>query len=206
MQGVAAERTSYGPSGRRDHHQAAAGRSLRLRRRRAKRAPLQPAGASSRENLGRTHGSWHTIPRRDDQYGTDRPMVIEFTRFDRPGRLASSTHVSSMDTHGALTLEPVASGTRMRWSWQLEAHGVLRLMSPMVASMGHRREQRIWTGLKRLLEEEDASSPVSSTGLRAHTRSLCISFCTLRHDRYASSGRGHRSARPVPFKPHVPTR
>jgi uncharacterized protein YndB with AHSA1/START domain len=91
--------------------------------------------------------------------GRTVPMVIEFTGFDRPGRLASSTHMSSMDTHGALTFEPVASGTRMRWSWLLEAHRVLRLMSPMVASMGRRQEQRIWTDLKRLLEEQKTPPP-----------------------------------------------
>lgn len=42
-------------------------------------------------------------------------MTIEFTEFDRPRRLASSTHSRLMDTVGALTFEPVAGGTRMRW-------------------------------------------------------------------------------------------
>jgi len=44
--------------------------------------------------------------------GGGRPveMVIEFTGYDRPRRLSSSTHMSSMDLHGALTFEPVPSG------------------------------------------------------------------------------------------------
>ena len=79
-------------------------------------------------------------------------MVIEFTGYDRPRRLASSTHMSSMDTHGGLTFDPVPEGTRMRWSWDVEPRGILKLMSPLVAWMGRRQEQRIWTSLKHLLE------------------------------------------------------
>jgi hypothetical protein len=79
-------------------------------------------------------------------------MVIEFTGCDRPRRLASSTHMSSMDTHGGLTFDPVPEGTRMRWSWDVEPRGVLRLIRPLVAWIGQRQEQRIWTNLKHLLE------------------------------------------------------
>ena len=42
----------------------------------------------------------------------------------------------------------------MSWSWELQPHGALRLMSPLVARMGRKQEQRIWTGLKHLLEEK----------------------------------------------------
>jgi hypothetical protein len=66
-----------------------------------------------------------------------------------------------MDTHGGLTFDPVADGTRMRWSWDLQTRGVLRLMGPMVARMGRNQELRIWTGLKHLLEEQE-TPPVSS--------------------------------------------
>jgi carbon monoxide dehydrogenase subunit G len=79
-------------------------------------------------------------------------MIIEFTGYDRPRRLASSTHMSSMDTHGGLTFDPVPEGTRMRWTWDVEPRGILRLMRPLVAWMGRRQEQRIWTSLKHLLE------------------------------------------------------
>ncbi len=79
-------------------------------------------------------------------------MIIEFTGYDRPRRLASSTHMSSMDTHGGLTFDPVPEATRMRWTWDVEPRGILRLMRPLVAWMGRRQEQRIWTSLKHLLE------------------------------------------------------
>jgi Polyketide cyclase / dehydrase and lipid transport len=79
-------------------------------------------------------------------------MVIEFTGYERPRRLASSTHMSTMDLHGVLTFDPVPEGTRMGWSWDLEPRGILNVMGPLVARMGRRQELRIWTGLKHLLE------------------------------------------------------
>jgi uncharacterized protein YndB with AHSA1/START domain len=79
-------------------------------------------------------------------------MDIEFTGYERPRRLASSTHMSWMDTQGGLTFDPVPGGTRMRWTWDLEPHGMLKVMGPLVARMGRRQELTIWTGLKHLLE------------------------------------------------------
>jgi uncharacterized protein YndB with AHSA1/START domain len=79
-------------------------------------------------------------------------MVIEFTAFERPQRLASRTQIDSMDIEYSLTFEPVPAGTRMRWSGEIEPHGMLKLMGPLVGWMGRRQELRIWTGLKGLLE------------------------------------------------------
>jgi uncharacterized membrane protein len=84
--------------------------------------------------------------------GRTVPMVIELTGYERPRRLASTTHVSSMELEGALTFDPVPGGTRMRWAWDVQPHGPLKLMPPLVARMGRRQEQRIWTALKFLLE------------------------------------------------------
>jgi uncharacterized membrane protein len=89
-------------------------------------------------------------------------MVIEFTDFERPRQIEETVHMSSMDLQGGMTFDPVAGGTRMRWSWDLEPHGGLRLMSPMITSMGRRSEQTIWAGLKRLLEAPETSA--SSAG------------------------------------------
>ena len=80
------------------------------------------------------------------------PMVIEVTDYERPRRLASTTHMSSMDIQYRLAFEPVPEGTRMRWSGELAPRGILKVMSPLVAFMGRRQEQRIWTGLKHFLE------------------------------------------------------
>jgi hypothetical protein len=84
--------------------------------------------------------------------GRPVPMVIECTEYERPRRLRSLTTMSPMDVAYTLTFEPVPEGTRMRWSGEIEPHGMLNLMGPLVAWMGRRQELRIWTGLKGLLE------------------------------------------------------
>jgi carbon monoxide dehydrogenase subunit G len=88
-------------------------------------------------------------------------MIIEFTGYDPPRRLVSSTRMSSMDIQYTLTFEPSPEGTRMRWSGDVEPRGILKQMSPLVAWIGRRQERRIWTGLKRLLEAS-ATSPGSA--------------------------------------------
>jgi hypothetical protein len=84
-------------------------------------------------------------------------MVIEFTEYERPRRLASMTRMAAMDIAYTLTFAPVREGTRMRWSGEIEPHGMLKLMGPLVAWMGRRQELRIWTSLKGLLEGTVAS-------------------------------------------------
>jgi uncharacterized protein YndB with AHSA1/START domain len=92
--------------------------------------------------------------------GRPVPMVIRVTEYERPRRLASKTTMSSMDVAYTLTFEPVGEGTRMRWAGEIEPHGMLKLTGPLVAWMGRRQEQRIWTGLKGLLE--GTAAPVHS--------------------------------------------
>ena len=101
--------------------------------------------------------------------GRDADMLIEFTGYDRPARLASTTTMRQAVTTGALTFEPVPAGTRMRWSWQLEPRGFLKLMTPLVARMGDRQEQENWTNLKHFLEEQKSPvpSPEDAAGAQA---------------------------------------
>ena len=44
----------------------------------------------------------------------------------------------------------------MRWSGEIEPHGMLNLIRPLVAWIGRRQELRIWTGLKAVLEGKEA--------------------------------------------------
>lgn len=81
-------------------------------------------------------------------------MVLEVTGYERPHRLRITTHMPSMDLQGGLTFEPSPDGTRMRWSWELQPSGMLRMLSPLVASIGRRQERTIWTGLKDHLEAQ----------------------------------------------------
>ena len=88
--------------------------------------------------------------------GGTAEMTIECTEYDRPRRLTSATHLSTMEIQGTLTFEPVPEGTRMRWSWDVTPRGPLRLLAPLVARIGDRQERTIWTGLKRYLEARPA--------------------------------------------------
>lgn len=82
------------------------------------------------------------------------PMTTEFTEFDRPGRIAEVSTWTGGTSRGEVTFEPVNGSTLMRWSWDVQAHGVLSFLGPVVASIGRRQERRIWNGLKHLLEAE----------------------------------------------------
>ena len=90
--------------------------------------------------------------------GRTMPMTVEFTGFERPRLLASRTRSSMMETEGALTFEPVAGGTRMRWSWDVRPRGPLKVMTPLVGVLGRRQERAIWGELKRLLEARKGGS------------------------------------------------
>jgi len=52
----------------------------------------------------------------------------------------------------------------MRWSWDVEPRGMFRAMGPLVARMGRRQEQRIWAGLKRLLEGQGTDTGTIAGG------------------------------------------
>jgi hypothetical protein len=89
-------------------------------------------------------------------------LEIEYTAFERPAVLASTSRMSSGDIVGRLTFEPIPGGTRMSWDWEVRLRGVPRLLGPLVALMGSRQERRIWSGLKQRLEASAAASPVLS--------------------------------------------
>lgn len=84
-------------------------------------------------------------------------MLIEYTAYDRPSSLVSTTRMAAADVHGILTFTPDPAGTLMRWSWDLTPKHASLLLTPLVAWLGRRQERRIWTGLKQLLE--GASAP-----------------------------------------------
>jgi hypothetical protein len=95
--------------------------------------------------------------------GRPAEISIEIIGYERPRRLTDSIHLSTMEIRGGLTFDPVPAGTRMRWSWELLPRGVFKLLGPLVARIGRRQEQRIWAGLKRVMEGQTA--PSSTAGL-----------------------------------------
>lgn len=100
---------------------------------------------------------------RDQTTSMGRPVeiLIEIKSYDRPRRLTSSIRLPSMDIQGILTFDPAPGGTRMRWSWDVAPHGVLKLMTPVVAQMGRRQEKAIWSCLKQYLEAQQMPMPQS---------------------------------------------
>jgi Polyketide cyclase / dehydrase and lipid transport/Fasciclin domain len=92
-----------------------------------------PVGLGSRFRA--VMGSW---PRRTT-------MTTEFTGYDRPRRLASTTRLATMDIQGALTFDPVPGGTRMRWSWDMASRGLLKLLSPLVVRVGVKKADLVDT-------------------------------------------------------------
>jgi Polyketide cyclase / dehydrase and lipid transport len=83
-------------------------------------------------------------------------MTTELTGYERPRRLASTTRLSRMAIRGTLSFDPAPGGTRMRWSWDLKPHGLLKLMTPLATRIGARGELAIWTSLKQFLEAPEA--------------------------------------------------
>ena len=85
-------------------------------------------------------------------------MTIEYTEFDRPRRLGSATHISNMDINGTLVFEAQGQSTKMKWLWNIEPRGFLKLLGPIVRRMGERQELAIWTGLKKVMEAQSQTS------------------------------------------------
>jgi hypothetical protein len=89
-------------------------------------------------------------------------MLVELTDLDRPHRLGSHTTSSMMQTSGALTFAADGDGTVMSWDWQVRPKGWMRMLGPLFGLLGGRMERRIWTSLKRYLENT-AARPIAQS-------------------------------------------
>ncbi|MGZ4456978.1 MAG: SRPBCC family protein [Nocardioides sp.] len=87
-----------------------------------------------------------------DAGGRPIDLAIEFTRYDRPRRLGSTSRTSTGEITGELFFDPDPGGTRLVWSWQLHPKGLLRVLAPVLGRVGRRQEAQTWAGLKRRLE------------------------------------------------------
>lgn len=93
-------------------------------------------------------------------------MAIEYTGFQRPSRLASTTRMAQAEFSGTLTFEPAGAGTRLRWSWDARFTWPLRLLAPVLARVGGRQERATWAGLKRYLESSQHAADASRVAHR----------------------------------------
>jgi hypothetical protein len=84
--------------------------------------------------------------------GRSMEMIYEITAYERPYRLAARTIKGPIDVQGTETFAPVPAGTRMRWVWEMEPHGVFKLMSPLIARGSRQNLGALLATIKRLLE------------------------------------------------------
>lgn len=91
-------------------------------------------------------------------FGRTAEILIECTGYDRPRLFATTTTMRQADIGYALTFEPAAAGTRMRWSGQVRPKGAFHLLGPVITWMGKRQERCIWTSLNRRTEAGPAGS------------------------------------------------
>lgn len=84
--------------------------------------------------------------------GTPRPVTIEYTSFERPHRIASSSVMDGATVHGHIQCDPTPSGTRFSWDWNVTVTGPARIAGPLISLIGRRQERTIWTALKLYLE------------------------------------------------------
>ena len=85
--------------------------------------------------------------------GGNGPMLLEITTFERPVRLGSHTSISGVTIDGELAFEGKGESTVMDWDWTITPSGALKILTPFIVWMGRRQETRIWSDLKRCLEE-----------------------------------------------------
>jgi hypothetical protein len=84
--------------------------------------------------------------------GRPLDMKMEVTDYTSPTRLGSTSRMAAAEINGAVTFEPDPAGTRMSWSWELHPKGLFRVMGPLIARIGRRKEAEIWAGLKKYME------------------------------------------------------
>jgi uncharacterized protein YndB with AHSA1/START domain len=86
--------------------------------------------------------------------GKPTEVDIEVTRYERPNLFGTCSVMAGSMVVGELRLEPVASGTRFSWDWDVTLAGPAKILSPLVAIVGRRQERAIWAGLKDWLEND----------------------------------------------------
>ena len=82
----------------------------------------------------------------------DVQAQLEVTAYDRPRLLGWSIQMPATAITGTIEFTGVPDGARVRWTWDVTPHGVLRPFTPLIARIGQPREERIWARLKAYLE------------------------------------------------------
>jgi hypothetical protein len=91
--------------------------------------------------------------------GHAQDVEIVVTGFERPTEIASRSVMPHSTVSGRVRFDPVGSGTRLSWDWDVQVGGVGRVLAPLVSVMGRRQERAIWGGLRRFMEDSPARRP-----------------------------------------------
>ena len=91
--------------------------------------------------------------------GRSMEMIYEITVYERPQRLAGRTIKGPIDVQSTETFDSVPGGTHFRWVMELEARGIFKLMSPLVARRMGRNLDTLLTNIKHLLEAQETPLP-----------------------------------------------
>ncbi|GLY08734.1 SRPBCC family protein [Actinoplanes sp. NBRC 101535] len=89
--------------------------------------------------------------------GRDTPMETTVVSYRRPRRLETRTRMSGAEIVGTVTFEERSTGTHLAWDWDVRLAGPQRLLAPLVAQAGNRREAANWAALKQHLEQAGGS-------------------------------------------------
>ena len=90
-----------------------------------------------------------------------RPVegLTDVTEYARQTRLTFRTYLPTADIEDTLQFGPAPTGTRVAWNWSVRPVGPARLLSPLIATPGRRRQTANWTTLKRHLEHRPDGPP-----------------------------------------------
>jgi carbon monoxide dehydrogenase subunit G len=91
--------------------------------------------------------------------GKPQQVEIEITGFQRPSEMATRSVTGRSTITGRLRFDPLTSGTRLSWDWDVKVGAGARFLDPLVAVIGRRQERAIWGGLKHYLENSASAKP-----------------------------------------------
>jgi hypothetical protein len=86
-------------------------------------------------------------------------MIVEIAGHDCPHRLRTTTHLFLMDIDDDLRFESEGEDILLRWASDLQPHGLLRLLTPLMAAVGRRQTRAIWNHLQTTLDDLNEFAP-----------------------------------------------
>lgn len=84
--------------------------------------------------------------------GAAGAMTVEVLEYERPRRFHNIIRSSYMQIDGTVTFTDEGGGTLLRWNWDMNLVGPIKVFSPVLGLVAPRWERRNWVALKRYVE------------------------------------------------------